>query len=125
LKYIDYIIDISIKEDKSIPDIITEDQFLNLLSDKGLNTPQKAKKMLEILKCRRLPFLTDSEKRFNRKITALDLPNVVRVSHPPFFETQDYRLEIVFKDGRGLKRTIDLLAHIKGLEDIVDPWEGS
>jgi len=122
LKYIDYLIDISIKEGKSTADIMDEDRFLRLLKEKDLNTPQKARKMLKVLRTRRFPFLTNSEKEFDKRIKGLRFPDGVSIGHSPFFEGQAYRLEIVFKDGRELKEKIDTLARTEGLNSIRDPW---
>ncbi len=122
LQYIDYITDISIKEDKSIADIMDEHQFLLLLKEEDLNTPQKARSMLNILRTRRFPFLSKNEKEFNKKIKGLGLPDGISISHTPYFEGQDYRLEILFKDGRELKQKVRTLACIEGLNDIKDPW---
>lgn len=122
LKYIDFISDISIKENKSIPDIMDEHQFSLLLKEDDLNTPQKARAMLNILRSRRFPFLSKNEKEFNKKIKGLGLPDGISISHPPYFEGQDYRLEIVFRDGVELKQKVCALARIERLNDIKDPW---
>ncbi|MDB9823046.1 ParB/RepB/Spo0J family partition protein [Deltaproteobacteria bacterium] len=122
LKYIDYINDISIKENKSASDIIKEEQFLSIWEDRELNTPQKSKKILELLSYRRFPLLTRSEKNFAKNIAKLNLPNIVSIWHSPFFEAQDYRLEIVFKDGMELKKTIDHLACVENLKNAGDAW---
>ena len=122
LQYIDYITDISIKEEKSIADIMDEHQFSLLLKEKDLNMPQKARAMLNILRTRRFPFLSKNEKEFNTKIKGLGLPDGVSISHTPYFEGEDYRLEIVFKDGMELKKKVCTLACIEGLNDIKDPW---
>jgi len=53
----------------------------------------------------------------------LDLPANVKISHPPFFEDPNYRLEISFENGRKLAETIGKLSRLTGLEGIGDPWE--
>jgi hypothetical protein len=122
LQYIDYITDISIKEDKSITDIMDEHQFLLLLKEKDINTPQKARAMLNLLRTKRFPFLSKSEKKFMKKINRLGLPDGIKIRYPPYFEGQDYRLEIVFKDGIELKQKVCALACIEELDNIKDPW---
>jgi hypothetical protein len=122
LQYIDYISDISIKEGKSIADIMDEYQFLSYLKEKDINTPQKGRAILNLLRTRRFPFLTKNEKEFNKKIKRLGFPDGIRIKHPPFFEGQDYRLEIVFKDGIELKQKVCALARIEELNNIKDPW---
>ncbi|MFC1866854.1 ParB/RepB/Spo0J family partition protein [Thermodesulfobacteriota bacterium] len=120
LTFIEYIVDISIKEEVPVPELLDEDQLKGVSHDRKLNTPQKAKKMLDLLRTRRFPFLTGKEKGFNKKIARLDLPKNVRIEHPPFFETVDYRLEINFRTGKELKKTVDILARIEGLDKIED-----
>ncbi|MFC1533658.1 ParB N-terminal domain-containing protein [Thermodesulfobacteriota bacterium] len=123
LKFIEYITDISIKEERSIAELMEESQFSNLSKDKGLNTPQKAKKMIDLLKSRRFPFLTSSEKAFAKNIAKLGLPETVRVKHPAFFEAPRYKLEIMFKNGKEIKEIINDLKHTEGLHRIGDPWD--
>lgn len=123
LQFIEYIKDISIKEEKSINQILEEKQLLKLLEDTKLNNPQKTKHVLNLLKSRRFPRLTDSEKTFQKNISRLNLPKDVRIQHPPFFETPHYRLEILFRNGKELKEKIDYLAELDRLEMIEDPWE--
>ena len=122
LQYIDIINDISIKEDKSIADIMDEYQFSLLLKDRDINTPQKARAILNLLRTRRFPFLSKNEKDFDKKIKGLGLPYGISINHPPYFEGQDYRLEIVFRDGMDLKQKVCALARIEGLNNIKDPW---
>jgi len=123
LKYIDYITDISIKEGKPIAEIMKDGRFLALLNENKLNIPQKAKKMLELLRSWRFPFLCSCEKRFTKQIRQLGLPDGVNISHSPFFEDNNYRLEVIFDNGAELKRKIDALAQIEDLKKIDDPWK--
>jgi ParB-like chromosome segregation protein Spo0J len=124
LKYIDYTADISNKERKSIAEIMKDDKILALLNENKLNAPQKAKKMLVLLRSWLFPFLCTSEKRFVKQIRQLGLPDGVKISHSPFFEDNNYRLEIIFDNGAELKRKIDILGKIDGLKKIDDPWKG-
>jgi hypothetical protein len=123
LKYIDYLTDISIKEGKSIAEIMKDGRFLGLLNENKLNSPQKAKKMFELLRSWLFPFLCSCEKRFAKQIRQLGLPDGVNISHSPFFEDNNYRLEVIFDNGAELKRKIDTLAQIEGLKEIDDPWK--
>lgn len=122
-QFIEYISDISNIDNKSIPEILAEEQFVKILEDRRSNNPQKARKLLDLLRTRRNPLLTRSEKTFKRNIAGLDLPVGVSIKHPPFFETPDYRLEILFRNGRELKEKIDSLSQIEGLETVGDPWQ--
>ena len=121
--FIEYINDISIREKKSIQELLDEEIFFSLMTKEGQNTPQKAKRFIDLLRARRMPVLTKNEKAFTRKVSNLNLPKNVRIKHTPFFEGADYLLEISFKDGGMLKDTIEALARIKELSNIKDPWK--
>ncbi|MBW2609047.1 MAG: ParB N-terminal domain-containing protein [Deltaproteobacteria bacterium] len=123
IQFIEYSTDISIKEEKSISELLDEEQISRLLEDKRTNNPQKAKHVLDLLRSRRSPFLTRSEKTFKKNISGLNLPQGVRIQHPPFFESPEYRLEILFRDGKELKEKIDSLAQIDRLKKVGDPWQ--
>ena len=120
---IDYIIDISNIESKPIAEILKEPSLEGVFTNEYLNNPQKAKVILKLLRARRLPSVVKSEALFKKRVSALDLPDGVRILEPQYFEAPDYRLEVRFREGRGLKKTINRLALIKGLEDLGNPWE--
>ena len=96
---------------------------MSIKEDQKLNNPQKAKRTLSYLRSRRFPLLTRSEEAFEKRISGLGLPERVKISHAPFFENPDYRLEILFRDGKVLGETVKNLARINELEGICDPWE--
>ncbi len=122
--FIDYINDISIRDGKSIREILDDEVFKGLFMNRDQNNPQKAKRLIDLLRSRRLPLLTGSEKAFAGQVFKLGLPKNVRIKHPPFFENPDYLLEISFRDGGNLIETINALAGIKGLSNLKDPWKG-
>lgn len=123
IQFIEYIEDISIKEEKSITQILNEKSMMKILEDRKLNNPQKARHVLRHLRSRRFPLLTDSEKTFRKNLSRLNLPKGVKIQHPPFFETPHYRLEVLFRNGKELKEKIDYLSEWDGLGKIGNPWE--
>ncbi len=123
-QFIAYTMDISIRDQKKITELLGEEELLGILKNRRLNNPQKAKSLLNILKSRRFPILTRSEKAFKEKTASLGLPDGIRIYHPPFFEDPDYRLEILFKNGQRLRQKIHALGEISGLESLGNPWEG-
>lgn len=122
-QFIDYIIDISIRENRSINHVLNDEPFLDLLNDKKTNSPQKAKKTLDLLKRERFPFISSCESSFKEMVARLNLPPGVRIQHPPFFESAGYRLEILFKDGPDLNKKIHALSQVRDIATIKDPWE--
>ncbi len=123
MQFIEHTRDISIKEGKPVSELLGEEPLVRILEDGKLNNPQKAKLVLHLLRSRRFPFLSRSEKAFQKKISTLGLPDGVRISHSPFFEGPDYRLEILFKEGKELKSKIDSLGQIDDLDDVGPPWQ--
>lgn len=121
--FIEFINDITIREGITIPQLLLEEGLLRILRAEKLNKPQKVKHVLEELRGRRFPRLRRSEKRLQSMISAVHLPVGVTVRHSPFFETQDFRLEIRFRDGKDLKSKILHLSNLGNLEGIEAPWK--
>ncbi|MBW1912207.1 MAG: ParB N-terminal domain-containing protein [Deltaproteobacteria bacterium] len=122
-QFIEYIQDISSKEERTIPNLLKEEQLLKILEDRAMNNPQKAKKVLHIIRSRRFPLLAGAEKSFKQEVDRLELPQNVKIQYPPFFEASDYLLKISFRNGKKLKEAIRSLIQIDRLESIGDPWE--
>jgi len=121
IHFIEYIIDLSIIKEKSIPDILNENQFRDILRNNRSNNPQKAKRLINLLRSSRFPALNRAEKWFKKKYDKLELSKRVKIIHPAFFEAPDYRLEILFRDGAELKSLIDSIANKSEIEKIVLP----
>ena len=120
---IEYLTDICHIENKTIPDILSEQSLQEICADTHMNNPQKVKLILKKLRSRIFPRLITAEKAFNKTASTLDLPAGVRISAAPFFEAPDYRMEILFKNGKALNEKLRHLSKTKGLENLVDPWE--
>ncbi len=123
IQLIEYINDILSREIIFVRDLLMEEQYMNLLSDEHLNIPQRAKRFMNMLRIRRLPVITEMEERFSRMIARLNLPEGVRINHPPFFEEEGYTLEMDFREGEELTALVKRLLKIDGLKIIRDPWE--
>ncbi|MDY7035699.1 MAG: ParB N-terminal domain-containing protein [Thermodesulfobacteriota bacterium] len=121
LQLIDYIVDISHKEGIEIPGLFIEKSFIKILGEKPLNNPQKVKRVLNFLRARRYPSLIHYEDAFHRKISQLQLPHGVKISHSPFFESPDYTLEIKFQKSNELKEKLKIISRIEGLDDMGNP----
>lgn len=122
-QFIEYIDDIRVKDELSVPGLLGQEEILKIMQEGKINPPQKAKMVLEYLRHRRFPRLSQAEKNFLERVSRLRLPKGCGIRHPPYFEGSDYLLEIVFKDGRTLMQKIDELALTGGLRNICDPDE--
>jgi len=120
---IDYLLDISRGNYGSIPDILKEKTLKNIYSDTRMNNPQKVNALIRVLRSRLFPQLTAAETAFKKMVSGLDLPKGVSIKFPPFFEAADYRMQILFKDGKDLKEKIERLSGTEELAKLHDPWE--
>jgi ParB-like chromosome segregation protein Spo0J len=121
-QFIENIVDLFLKNERTICSLLTERDLQAIKHDENLNSPQKAKRLLEHLRARRLPRVSQAEKDFQRTINELGLPRGVSIFHPPYFEGNSYRLEVLFETGPMLRKKITLLSQLEGLGSIGDPW---
>lgn len=126
LQLINYILDLSEIENKTVHALLEEKGFATLGQAERMNTPQKAKQVLERLRARCYPSLTGAEHIFRKRVANLRLPEGVVIKHPPFFEDPWYHLEIAFRNGTTLVEKLKVLLGLEDLQEIRDPWsEGS
>jgi ParB-like chromosome segregation protein Spo0J len=125
VQLINYIFDISQKNRETVPEFLKGLSLEKIYSEKQLNTPQKAKAVFRLLRAKRFPSLTEAETTFKKMVSRLNLPERVRIEPPPFFESPDYRLEILFKEGKELKEKIGYLFEKEEIEKLGNPWEMS
>ena len=103
--------------------VLMADEYRQIYDDEKMNNPQKGRKLLNHLRKRLFPDLTRYERIFTQRVNQLKLPGDIKISHSEYFESEGYRLEIEFRDGRSLKRHIEYLQNAEGLEKIGDPWK--
>jgi ParB family chromosome partitioning protein len=123
IQLINYIVDISHITKAPIIELLKDQPLENICLNDNLNTPQKAKAVLRLLKTRRFPLLTEAEKAFDKVVSKLDIPKRVHIDPPLFFESPDYRLEILFRDGKELRGKVGQLFKMDGIEELGNPWE--
>ena len=120
---IDNIIDLSGIENKPTHELLNEPSLKGIVVNKQLNNPQKAKAILKFFRGRRFPSLVKAEKAFKKKVSSLDLPKSASISAPPYFEEPHYRLEVLFREGKELRETINRLSLTENLDELGNPWE--
>ena len=120
---IDYFVDLSNIEGKTISEILKEPWLEGIVTENQLNNPQKTKAILKLLRARRFPTLVKAEKHFKKQVSRLGLPEGATISAPPFFEDPQYRLELLFKEGKELSKKVNRLSRTVGLEHLGNPWE--
>lgn len=121
-QFIELCDDLSSQLEISIPRLLSRSELTEIMEDEDLNGPQKVKSAIERLRAMRFPKLLHAERRFQKIIGDLRLPEGVSVHHSPFFEAPDYRLEVRFREGEALRNKILELSGI-ALDRFKDPWE--
>ena len=122
---VQWLLEIVSREGRSIKELIEDSGATEVLSSERMSNPQKLKAIVRIFRERRYPSVVKAETKFRKGVSQLSLPEGVRVTPPPFFEGEDYRLEIVFSGGRELRKKLDDLSGLAGLEGINDFWKGA
>jgi hypothetical protein len=120
---IDTIEDLMGIEGRGAGEVLGSEALRALLEQGRNNPPQAASRLLEHLRRRRFPALTEAEQRFRSRVARLDLPSSVRVVSPPGFEGPLFRLEIGFRSGGELRETLVRLGRTPGIESLGPPWE--
>jgi hypothetical protein len=58
------------------------------------------------------------------RISAISLPPDAVIHYDAYLEDPNYHLEVCFKDGKDLRKTIRVLDSLDELEAIPEPWAG-
>lgn len=119
-----WIMEIANREGRSITEVLDKGDIIGVLNNDRINNPQKVKLLVMVLRSIRFPSLLEAERLFREGLSNLRLPSGVKIIPPPFFEGIDYKLEIVFTKGEGLKKNLTELSRLSGLERVTDFWKG-
>jgi ParB family chromosome partitioning protein len=122
---IQWIVESAGREGRTPQEILDDEALAEILHDSIMSNPIKSKTIVKLLRERRFPYLVKAEKEFKKGVSSLSLPKGVRVIPPPFFEEENYRLEIAFSQGKDLKEKVEGLSRLAGLEEITDFWKGT
>ncbi len=119
-----WIMEIANREGRSITEVLDKGDIIGVLNNDRINNPQKVKLLVMVLRSMRFPSLLEAERLFREGLSNLRLPSGIKIIPPPFFEGIDYKLEIVFTKGEGLKKNLIELSRLSGLERVTDFWKG-
>ncbi len=95
--------EIALREDISILNVIMGDDFQSILNNEDLDRNQKARNIRFYLKQRRFPAITRTETAFEALVKQLNLGSNVILKPPTDFEGTVYNLNLSFKDLKELK----------------------
>ena len=119
-----WIIEIASREGRSIEEVINDREVTEILHSSRMSNPQKLKAIVKVLKRRRFPSLMKAETEFIKGISALPLPERVKIIPPRSFEGNNYTLEIVFSKGKELRDRLEKLSRLSSLDKVTDFWKG-
>jgi len=118
--------EIARREDRSIPEMLGEDELGRILNDENTDRNRKAQQLRACLKARRFPAITRAEKIFERHTRELCLGAGLKLIPPPHFEGTVYTLHLHFQNHTELKArttTLDRIIHHPALEKILNRTE--
>jgi hypothetical protein len=120
---ISFLREISLRDGMSISALLTREDIIELLADLQTPRPQRLEQLRRIIKEMRFPLLTAMEQRFAAYKQSLSLPPHVSFHPPPFFEGEEFRMELRFKDFRSFRELVASLRRIadKAEGDNTDP----
>jgi hypothetical protein len=120
IQFIDYLVDLSHIKRMSISDFLEEYPLENIFPQGDMNRPQRAKAILRFLRGMRLPTVVSAEEDFRKDVLRLQLPEGVKITASPYFESPYYRLEILFREGKELREKIGYLWDKDELEGLAN-----
>jgi ParB-like chromosome segregation protein Spo0J len=124
LKFIEYIKDISIREEIRAWDVLSDPPAMAVGENPRLNKPQKAKALLEILRARRSPRLAQAQHAVESAVSAISLPHGISIRYDSYLEDPYYQLEVRFRHGKELRSAVTKLHALQELEALPELWAG-
>lgn len=115
--------EISLREDISIQEMLSETDLQDILNNGDLDRTQKAQKVRIYLKQRRFPSIAGAEKSFEKNIKALKMGAGTKLIPPRDFEDTIYTLTLSFKDITELRArmtTLEKILQNPRLKNILD-----
>jgi ParB/RepB/Spo0J family partition protein len=109
-----YLREISLRDGVSIAALISKKEIGELIDDQETSRPQRLEHLRRVLKEMRFPRLTAMENTFADYERSLSLPPQISFHPPPFFEGEQFKMELRFKD---LKELGGLLARLRRISE--------
>ena len=94
-----------------------------IIASSFLSDPQKINAILAHLKAMIYPSFSVSKKRFKNAVSSINVPDKVKITHPPFFELSSYSMEINFSSGKELDSIFKKFQQQNIAEKLPDPLD--
>ena len=95
---ISYLREISLADGTPIPSLLAKEEIGEVLDDQETLRTQRIEHVRRILKVMRFPRLTAMEDKFSVYKQSLSLPPQIDFHPPPFFEGEQFKMELRFTD---------------------------
>jgi ParB-like chromosome segregation protein Spo0J len=109
---ISFLREISLRDGVPVSSILTREDIGELLADTQTPRPQRLEQLRRIVKQMRFPLLTAMEERFTAYKQSITLPPQISFQPPPFFEGEEFRMELRFKDFQEFRELVASLCLI-------------
>jgi ParB family chromosome partitioning protein len=109
---ISFLQEISLRDGVSLSSLLARKDIAMILSDQETQRPQRIEQLRRIVKEMRFPRLSGMEKKFAEYKRSLSLPPQISFHPPPFFEGEEFRMELRFKDFRSFRELVIRLNQI-------------
>jgi len=109
---ISFLKEISLRDGVPVSSVLAGEEIGKILEDQDTPRPQRIEHLRMILKHMRFPLLTEMEEKFAQYKRSLSLPPQIAFHPPPFFEGEEFRMEIRFKDFATFRELVTRLHQI-------------
>jgi ParB-like chromosome segregation protein Spo0J len=113
---ISFLREVSLRDGVSIPSLLARGDIGKILSDRETQRPQRIEQLRRIVKEMRFPRLVEMEQKFAQYKRSLSLPPQVSFHPPPFFEGEEFIMELRFKDFKSFREMVTKLNQISERE---------
>ncbi len=104
--------EMSLRDNVPISSLLTKEDIAELIDDQKTQRPQRLEQLRRIIKEMRFPLLTAMEQKFAAYKQSLSLPPQISFYHPAFFEGEEFKMELRFKDFRAFRELVASLRRV-------------
>jgi len=109
---ITFLREISLRDGVSVSFLLASEEIGKIFDDQETPRPQRIEQLRRIFKEMRFPQLTAMEGKFTDYKRSLSLPPQISFHPPPFFEGEEFRMELRFKDFATFRKLVTRLHQI-------------
>lgn len=114
---ITFVREISLRDGVSVSSVIANKEIVKIISDQDTPRPQRMEQLRRMVKEMRFPQLTEMEEKFTQYKRSLSLPPQITFHPPPFFEGEEFKMELRFKDFTTFREMVSKLRQIAESEN--------